>query len=67
MISAYFLKRLSAEDVTLFTTITNESLSVDEQIKAQHAILIKYSEEEYNYLIWVAGQEYKHDLYDIKT
>jgi hypothetical protein len=53
MISSFYLKKISADDITLFSKIFFDACSMDEKKVVKESILKKFSEEEYNHLIQI--------------
>ena len=55
-ISSIFLKRLSASEIKLFSSLASGGLTIEEKVEAKKAILKKLTEAEYNELIQIAAK-----------
>jgi len=72
-VTSILLKRLSADDIQLFSDMASGGLTLEEKKKAKKLILDKLSEEEYDELIAIAskyglskGKRYKDSLKESK-
>lgn len=72
-VTSILLKKLTADDIQLFSDLFSDGLTVEEKKKAKKLILDKLSEEEYDELIAIAskyglsqGKRYKDSLEESK-